>query len=140
MTQTKTWERLLSQVKKKRLDFAEECAEVLANLNYQVQNGGFSQYIANGYIERDYEKLRPILGQLVGDIGIKVLRLVQQAKRIESYETSQSDYDVLDKLDDEFYKINDEFEEAVEKFLSNLEVEKWANKNVHIAAKNIHIS
>ena len=115
-------------------------AVLTGNLNYQVENGGFSQWHFNEY-SSEAQKLLTLLSFYKKEpVVAEVIRLVEKAVRIiDKYESeivrvrSQWDYDdeeieelenemqdKLDELDDKYYKINDEFMKVMEKILSNM--------------------
>ena len=115
-------------------------AVLTGNLNYQVENGGFSQWYFNDY-SSEAQKLLTLLSFYKEEPVIaEVIQLVEKAVRIiDNYEIeivrvrSQWDYDdeeieelenkmkdKLDELDDKYYEINDEFMKVMEKILSNM--------------------
>lgn len=86
-------------------------------LDSQVLNGGFKQWVENGYSE-DADQLIEALKRLEVPQGARVLHLVTRALRIGeapswSDEDGEAAYerwaDELDELDGEYYAISDEF-------------------------------
>lgn len=132
------------------LDFLDELeplqrkAVVLGNLNYQVQNGGFSQWIGNRYW-RTHRYLRRTLEQMPGPAAKAVLELIDPLLtkltlvRVDPRQFSQMDQADEDRLmvwlhgpmdefgledeeqgqqlDDKYYKLDDAFMDEVEAFL-----------------------
>jgi hypothetical protein len=88
----------------------ERLVVAIGTLNYQVENGGFSQWMYNGYAtdpNTTFWALRT-LGSPEAD---RVAELVQKALQNEDedwseYEDDDEDGGVLDALDREFYKLN----------------------------------
>lgn len=79
----------------------------------QVCNGGVSQWIGNGYQETG-SYLREALKSLpVTDEVQIVMDLVDKAGHLEKEPDNEEDYEswheITDKLDDAYYKINEEF-------------------------------
>lgn len=60
----------------RQLSVAERRAVILGNLNYQVENGGFSQWVDNGYASDSGVELLEILPEM-GEASEKVGALVQ---------------------------------------------------------------
>lgn len=100
---------------------ASRDAVILGNLNYQVENGGWDQWWENGYGPRDYQSLIKILSSINTSSSLKVLNLLKRAARI----LTNKKYNVkLDKLDDMYYEINEQFMEDVDKYLLSFPVDK----------------
>jgi hypothetical protein len=99
-------------------------AVVLGNLNYQVENGGFSQWLYNGYGEGCLKEL--LLHHLtdVGTEGAKrVAGMVREVLELDPERVSGED---TDDLDDEYYTMNDQFMVDCEEYLKKLEARKAA--------------
>ena len=111
-------------------------AVVLGNLNYQVENGGFSQWIFNGYYKSGRNYLRYIkvqidqvkYPQLTKAIDLALSKyndtfLYAMEDRGEDAEENEKEASMdLEELDDEYYKLNKvvmEMEEFIE-YLSSL--------------------
>jgi hypothetical protein len=88
---------------------AERFAVTMGNLNYQVENGGFRQWIGNGYYASSYGDLREYLAEYSGrypGIG-KVTELIEQLSHL--FEDFKMDPDADDPISD----WQDEVEEAM---------------------------
>jgi hypothetical protein len=94
---------------------------VLGNLNYQVENGGFVQYLDNGYAEAAEWFMRSAFDNIDTDNAKTVSTLVGRfysrynrylALRYSKYE----DYPDFDDLDNEFYQVNEQFMAALEAY------------------------
>lgn len=88
-------------------------AVVLGNLNYQVQNGGFSQWVENDYHE-GAEYLVYALRAMDTELARKVLTMVEEALRLliedsDDYDGEDRALDVSDRLSNEFYALNGDF-------------------------------
>lgn len=110
-----TWQKLMDSVFAKQLTSREEEARVLANLNYQVQNGGFSQWVWNGYLKDDGKELRRVLNVMGTENANAVRKMVCEVQRDAA--EYDDDYD-FNALDEAYYTINDAFMMDVELFLS----------------------
>lgn len=110
------------------LDRDERVAVMLGNLNYQVQNGGFSQWWCNGYAT---PANMDFIIRTCGRIGTKsstvVAGLVAQARDAFGDNTTDDGLDedeyeelsvTLDPLDTAYYAIDEEFVADVETFLN----------------------
>lgn len=97
------------------LPVIERKAIVLGNFNYQVENGGFSQWNINRYMSLHISELKQILMEMNTIISVSVLELVKQ------YEGETEDEG--DDLDSEYYKINEEFMQEVEAYLKQKQME-----------------
>lgn len=102
----------------------EKVAVFCGNLNYQVENGGWSQWDGNGYSDAapELEKILPRLGEngkRVLTIMTKAINLLNIIDKMEmdeyeeKYLASCEELE-LDKLDREFYTFNWKFIEEVE--------------------------
>ena len=60
----------------RELSVAERRAVMLGNLNYQVENGGFAQWVDNGYASDSGSELLDILPEM-GEASKKVCDLVR---------------------------------------------------------------
>lgn len=114
-------------------------AVVLGNLNYQVENGGFDQWWFNEYGPRDY---RYLMNEILHSVNIQsfqiVLNIVRKAvPKLEELSRIQNNWGEddeddeafilekeLDDLNSEYYEVNDQFMEDVEKYLQNPSVFK----------------
>lgn len=106
-----------------RLDFLERSAVVLGNLNYQVENGGFSQWMFNGYNEGSLF-LTFVLDDINTEISKQVKGLVVEAMhRFNDYPgVNCADVDNLDDLDSDYYAVSSKFLEEVEQYLESKKV------------------
>lgn len=80
-------------------------AVVLGNLNYQVENGGFSQWLGNGYGET-MGFLRSAVDKMMTQTAKEVYSLARKAIQFDPDSVCGEDTDDLDKA---FYKINAQF-------------------------------
>ena len=81
----------------------EKIAVAIGNLNYQVENGGFLQWIDNGYSGLSENTLNYIFNDIKDKkypLLKKVLSLAFQAIK------NEDDDELRNKLDNEYYKIN----------------------------------
>lgn len=123
-------------------ELAAKCV-VLGNLNYQVENGGFTQWHDNGYSsQRDF--LVDVLDEVEGEATEAIKCLVQDAQETLNYYEEIKDefahlassahgslYDFsrngefdemidtklreeLERLDNRFYEFNEQFQDEVE--------------------------
>lgn len=120
------------------LDSVERKAVILGNFNYQVLNGGLQQWVDNGYASGSGRDLLAILEEIGTEVSEKILKIVKQTLQYvntdmekfgfgEDYwnepwdgEEPPACYETVDKLTDEFYKISDDFEHDVGKYLEVL--------------------
>jgi hypothetical protein len=121
------WYKVLTEIEKK--------AVVLGNLNYQVENGGFYQWVDNGYVA-DIHFLIEVLEEMYTDNSKKIIELLNDIKPYvipnvkntgcfgkyldldsEEYLGDVIDLDTMDKL---YYEINTEFMEECESYLIRL--------------------
>jgi hypothetical protein len=87
-------------------------AVLLGNLNYQVENGGFSQWIFNGYAEFSAD-VRRVLDRIGTPAAREVRELVSfviEAGRLNDERRRSWDDDHLDlsEQDEAYYKINEQ--------------------------------
>lgn len=112
------------------LDYIQKVAVALGNLNYQVENGGFSQWGFNGYAEihygflsrlkvdaTQYPKLTEALSLM--DKAYPFLRKSFQFPDENENEEVEYYVNTLDRCDSEYYKLNDITDE-MEKFIIEL--------------------
>jgi hypothetical protein len=119
-------------------------AVLLGNLNYQVNNGGFSQWIMNGYA-LEAERVERLLREIGTPTCLKVADLVKQIVPLIDFESrdhgcmgsylkserrqrerrryeedeGEEEHESFEKLDDEFFDINNEvFMREIEAFFS----------------------
>lgn len=122
------------------LSIKHALAVLTGDLNYQVKNGGFSQWYFNDYASEAQRLLTLLSFYKEEPVIAEVIQLVEKAVRIiDEYEIgiirvkSQGDYyaeeieelenemqDKFDELTDKYYKINNEFMKVMEKILSNM--------------------
>lgn len=99
----------------------ERAACVLGHFNYQVENGGFSQWVFNGYAKAAEPFLFKILRNMNTPLSKKVTKLTEEAlykielndKKSNRYshygEDEEDEYISTDEECNHYYKINDEF-------------------------------
>lgn len=94
------------------LEVRDQDLILIGTLDAQVQNGGFSQWICNGYSEHG-EALLKALKRLDLGTARTVIGLVVKALELQVEPQDVEDYDgwanALDKLDDEYYAIQEVF-------------------------------
>lgn len=110
-----------------KLDVAERRAVVIGNLNYQVENGGFAQWVDNKYSD-GIEFLREALtavgtdtAKKVRDMAYQAFNLCEEESRYNRYDSEDNDEDYrspLDELDTRYYELSDQLIVDVEKFFS----------------------
>jgi hypothetical protein len=104
-----TYEEFISSLDEKEMNIV-----LIGNLNYQVSNGGFSQWIGNNYSKMS-DDLIYALRAVNTDTCKKVIGLVKKA--LEVYEEyGEDEDDAFYELDDAFYEINKTMLEDVERF------------------------
>jgi hypothetical protein len=119
-----------------QLDEKHKVAVILGNLNYQVGNGGFSQWYYNNY-HKAFTKYAGILNTAISKIDNRVIspRFYELKKAIsyallaidsiddanDAYgeDEDEIDYSTLDKLDDRFYELKN-LESQMEDLLISL--------------------
>jgi hypothetical protein len=105
-----------------QLNADERVAVFVGNLNYQVENGGFMQWMDNGYATDEVVGfLTRLFNNRIGTEATReVAELIKQAYRfadeIRNYDFDEADRE-LDKLDRKFYELNAEMLADVERFL-----------------------
>ncbi|MFC3833420.1 DMP19 family protein [Deinococcus rufus] len=94
---------------------------LIQGLDSQVANGGFAQWIQNGYLERDLTSLNLALDRLVGSLDVLHQRRIVQVLQAMLEEVAaiaagagpdgldDCDLDRLDPLDDRYYRLYGEF-------------------------------
>lgn len=123
----KEW-RYSDMVHYARLVYGEiaEFAVLMGTFNYQVNNGGFSQYEENGYAS-DYPRLLKLYEKLLPDteFHIKTLAFLKSAPEPEYASTHYTDedyndeyYQVYDEFDSTYYSIGDELMAKLEMFFT----------------------
>ena len=108
------------------LDRLPKLAVLFANLNYQVENGGISQWIDNGYSDlRDdlFYALQTLGTELAGQIEEKIKDFWSEycdddGMIAEDDETLPGAEDAADEFDRWYCSINNKFMEEVEGFFS----------------------
>lgn len=127
---------------KQMLDYFEQefgymakFAVLISKYNYQVKNGGHYQYFNNGYCDGiggvydQHDPSIPLHKELIeyfkqsglkDSISQNVLQILQDLIVVldESGDIANTDY--LSKLDDRYYKLNEEFMEIVENHFKEL--------------------
>lgn len=122
-------------------DVLDEClpeerfAMLLGNLNSQVLNGGFCQWVDNGYAAQADTVLR-VLARIDTDSTKAVSEMIKRIKLhfktdvenkgcMNSYwihewegEEMPEGHAVAEDCDEEYYSLNDQFEEDIEKWLT----------------------
>jgi hypothetical protein len=119
------------------LDSPEAEAVVLGNLNYQVQNGGFYQWIDNGYAELSASDVLFVLKRMKTPAARAVIKMVRQVIEYmdsgafgdDGEEHDEEALDALDKLDDEYYVLDDQFNNDIEKYLTGLSQRKKTDES-----------
>jgi hypothetical protein len=91
----------------------QRMAVLLGNLNYQVENGGFRQWIGNGYGAYAMD-VRRVLDRIGTEAAYFVTNLVLIASRAD-------EDDDMDKQDAAYYRINDQLMADAEAFFARLE-------------------
>lgn len=93
------------------LDPLDEMAVLIGNCNQQVENGGWAQWVYNGYCADGgadligYIRFKLEHCPLAGTVRKMVSRVVMHAESVD-HEDDSLDYGYLDSLDDEYYAIN----------------------------------
>lgn len=124
---------------------AERTAVLLGNLNYQVQNGGFRQWVDNGYATRRAATRRAVLDVVhdpnttpaEAEIGRKLSNILGRVRRylkdgtedrgfMGDYYKSRGAERVFaersDTWDSWYYEVDEAWGRAVERHLANLAV------------------
>ena len=103
------------------LSYIQRVAVSLGNLNYQVENGGFAQWISNGYADAHYD----FLMRLKKEVDEKKFSQLAQALKLVEISRSYDDPDEkefseeLDELDESYYRLN-VIEKQMEEFIASL--------------------
>jgi len=109
---------------------AERSACVLGKLNQQVENGGFKQWLENGYALASVDWLQELL-EAIGPIGPRIWEMCfmileygdEETGRTQEYEEDSS-WDDLQNLSDtlstEYYGISAKWQLAVDEYLKCL--------------------
>lgn len=96
-------------------------AVLIGNLNYQVENGGFSQWILNGY-GAHYEAVLTVLERINTDTSRAAYELIdRKVAPFIHYEHGEVDFNAAD---DAFYALNDQL---------------IADADAYLAAKAVHV-
>ena len=103
------------------LPLIERKAVVLGNFNYQVCNGGFSQWKCNDYMELHILELKEILDSMGGTTAKKVKNLVLGFENLDEEEQDGSDREA--ELCDRYYEIEEAFLKECEAYLQRLQIE-----------------
>lgn len=118
-------------------DFVDELPKrdrqlmILANLNYQVENGGFEQWIENGYGSQAKRVIKALY-EINTEASLKAAELVEEAAEYIDFDSpcgshiavddseDEDEYEEvcnnLDKLDTVFYSINDKLVDDIEEW------------------------
>jgi hypothetical protein len=75
-----------------QLSFVEKVAVFTGNLNYQVENGGFMQWVYNGYSECHYELVDILENHIKTESSIAVARMVETAIERNQDDNYDCDY------------------------------------------------
>lgn len=131
------WENLVKSAREKQHTKAERASLLLVNLDGQVKNGGFSQWVYNGYASGEGAELLDVLKKManspnaaaVRDDVKKILEYVKQVPNrgfFGNYLKKDGDFyfeefqGVADEADSRYYEINDGFMVEVETYLKGL--------------------
>lgn len=110
------------------LDYLHRVAVALGNLNYQVGNGGFSQWYFNGYADCHYDFLSRLHTEGYTELteAISLMRKAYVALQKEDEDshndryTDKDEETVADKCDTAFYALKS-LEVEMERFLIRLQ-------------------
>lgn len=114
-----------------QLNADERFAVFLGNLNYQVENGGFSQWWSNGYATPEtFGYIKRACTRIGTNAAKKVAKLVKTAEKAigarTERELSESEWEDLienlSELDKAFYAVNAQFMQDAEAHLEKGEV------------------
>ena len=115
------------------LDYLHRLAVALGNLNYQVGNGGFSQWEFNDYRETHASFLQRLVvdPKKYPQLYEALVIMKEAIKEIESYEVSEDDNEegtesALDKLDTRYYALKN-LESEMNEYLTEKQKEGGAN-------------
>jgi hypothetical protein len=95
---------------------------VVQGLHSQVCNGGFAQWIENGYLERDLGTLALAMTRMASfSLTVPAVeRLVDRAVMLADDHSGgclpEDAYDALEPLDDAYYAMSDAFENAFQRY------------------------
>jgi hypothetical protein len=112
----------------------ERIAVFVGNLNYQVGNGGFSQWVFNGYAEEGGQSLLRLLCRVGTPAALEAHDMVEEVLKLtgrhvdDDAEDDDDDGDEIERLglDSQFYEISDQLLEDVEAYVLGLAVtEGW---------------
>jgi hypothetical protein len=127
------------QVFWQHLDFVEKVAVYTGNLNYQVENGGFAQWIDNGYSDCATELIDILEDDIGTEAAIEIAAMIKTASKRQEYDDQECDcctghcwheedecmcecsYPDYDDLDKKFYEINQQF---------LVDVQEWLDRQV----------
>ena len=102
-----------------RLNFHQKVAFLTGKLNYQVENGGFSQWICNDY-SKNSDQLLIVLGLINTEASKKVSNMVLDILSISkgSHSDGHDEFNgAMDSYSTSYYKISNQFMKDVEDFL-----------------------
>lgn len=132
------------------LTYYEKVAVIFGNLNYQVENGGFSQWYENDYYD-DYEFLYTFINKSNYKNKYEFLNLLDNVNyvitAIKNLDSSNDWYDedkqtrlkTLDMYDKEYYNLENSWKEFFQNYLIENIPEKYMNliSNIDIINKTI---
>ena len=110
------------------LDGTHKAAVLIGNLNYQVENGGFTQWMDNGYGDHAADVAR-VLARIGTPTARRVDEMVQtvkatwaryEADRRRWADDNDDNYPDFDALDTEYYSINAQLLIDTEAYLQGL--------------------
>lgn len=105
-----------------RLPERERFAVLTGNLNYQVENGGFSQWAENGFLSTAPTLLDLLKRYADRPVIAKVRQIVAEAVRVyDSRNPDATDWNRLSELDQQYCAIKEEFLQEIESILSENE-------------------
>ncbi len=122
------WLEIIGPVRRK--------AVLLGNLNYQVHNGGFNQWVDNAYGLHAMDVLE-ILGEIDTNNSLEVSEMIEQICPYINFESVPEGFGanywrtdenndwcmgntIADSIDEQYYSINDDLMEDIEVFLKSL--------------------
>ncbi len=105
---------------------ARKCV-LLGNFNYQVENGGFSQWVDNGY-GLYYKEVQKILKEIGTNESILVSNMIDSFSKYINTRKKASGYDnywtiddvgmdICSELDDKYYEVNKKLLDDIAMFL-----------------------
>lgn len=106
------------------LEPKHRAAVVIGNLNYQVENGGFYQWVDNRYAEDSKDFLYFALKEMgkQENIANTVIELLDKVYDINPLDNDDSEEDYQNPyniFDDKYYEINEDFMKKTEEWLKN---------------------